>query len=187
MPARAAVALSTLCLAGALGLAACGGSSHPVSSATTAAAPTVTPALTTATSATTTPATTAPTTATLTGGGGGTFCAEARSSSARSIEAAGRTDSKPSLAQSFAEIKKIGPRLVSEAPTSIRPAMASLIHFDLQFYGMLAQAGYDYAKIPPAQLATIQSETQTLDADATTISNYFRDTCGVALGTSATT
>jgi hypothetical protein len=178
-PGRRLTVLAVIALAA--GLAACGGSAQKTSTVTTAA-----PAAAT-TTAGTTPTTTPPTTAAPAKKGGGSFCAEARDAEASSIGSADTSGDKTSLAKEYAEVKTIGPKLVASAPAAIRPQMQALITFDLRFYAVLSKADFDFTKIAPSDLTTIEADAKTLTADAAAVTAYVKNTCGVDLGVTTTT
>jgi hypothetical protein len=190
---RRAQAVSAVVLV--LALAGCGSSSKG-SSAATAASGSSSPATTA--SGTTAPGTTAratttsvaattsvPTSSSGGSGGGGSFCHEARSSTEQlSPDVSDFTD-PTKVRLLFTAIKKAEPALLASAPASIKGDLSQLFAVDNQFLAILKRAGYNFEKVPPAAVKTIERDEPKIEAASKAVDAYLTNTCGIS--TAATT
>ena len=194
--ARSLGAVAGVCIVVVAGVTACGGSSKSTSSPTAALSAPATTAVPTGSGSPTSPGTTAPTNSAATsvpttagGQGSPALCSggagkltSALEASAKAFEGASGTSGLKSYAAAF---QKESGALLAAAPAAIKPSLEDIVSFDDKVFGLLGKVGYDYAKLTPADLQTLESGSSRIAADSQKISAYLESACGVTLPTTA--
>jgi hypothetical protein len=85
----------------------------------------------------------------------------------------------------FTAIKKAEPALLASAPASIKGDLSQLFAVDNQFLAILKRAGYNFEKVPPAAVKTIERDEPKIEAASKAVDAYLTNTCGIS--TAATT
>jgi hypothetical protein len=118
--------------------------------------------------------------------GGGKFCQEVASSINNSAAQEAEATSAPtSIKQDIQNEQAVEAQVLKESPSAIKPDLLTIFGATDKLYAALAAANYDYSKIDPTQLSTLDSP-QIMTAEQN-IETYVKNTCGVDLGITAAT
>ncbi|HVW81155.1 MAG TPA: hypothetical protein VHB69_09485 [Mycobacteriales bacterium] len=169
-----ALRVSAVLIAAGISLAACGSSSSGGTSAT--GVTTTTPSAA-ATSTASTPTTGS------SGGGSSSFCGLATKAQAQENQDAQAIESD-TPAQLEAYVNKAKGELAAfsaAAPSAIKPDVVTVVAGADKLFAALKKAGYDFKKIDPTSLQSIDTPAFSKANDA--ISSYLKDKCGIDEGT----
>ena len=179
---RLTVAGAAVLLTGAA-LAGCSNSKKPTAAAgsTTSAAATGSVSSAAATSSPASASSEAAQTFAAGSGKGSKFCNQLGIIAAQEAKL-GPNGSNTDLQTSFKEIESLKGPLESSAPAAIKADLSTLFDYVTQLDGIMSKAGYDYTKVNPTDLATLEADSQKFQTAAQNVDNYVTQACGIDTG-----
>lgn len=107
------------------------------------------------------------------------FCSDAENASKNSTATA-EQETPASLVAAFDKLKSEEPLILSKVPSQIKGDYETLFNYFNKFYAELASVKYDFLKLPPSYLATLEKSAAPVEAASKAIATYVSKTCGVA-------
>jgi hypothetical protein len=83
------------------------------------------------------------------------------------------------LAAKYKGFKSATVRLLSIAPSSIKPDLQKIFTFDNALFAALQKAGWSFTKVPPATLKSWATKGPLLKPASDKVISYFNKTCGL--------
>lgn len=113
--------------------------------------------------------------------GGGKFCQQVADSLNKDSAAniAGGTD-PTTIKQDVQNEQGLESQILKAAPNAIKPDLVTIFGATDKLYAALAKANYDYSKLDPTSISSLQSPDVT--AAEQHITSYMKDTCGIDIG-----
>jgi len=113
--------------------------------------------------------------------GGGKFCQQVADSLNKDSAAniAGGTD-PTTIKQDVQNEQGLESQILKAAPNAIKPDLVTIFGATDKLYAALAKANYDYSKLDPTSIGSL--ETPDVTAAEQHITSYMKDTCGIDIG-----
>jgi hypothetical protein len=113
--------------------------------------------------------------------GGGKFCQQVADSLNKdnAADIAGGTDAT-TIKQDVQNEQALESQILKAAPNAIKPDLVTIFGTTDKLYAALAKANYDYSKLDPTSIGSLESPDVT--AAEQHITSYMKDTCGIDIG-----